>query len=220
MTRPDDYATNVRIGHEAGRRGDRVALLGLVLVLLAVVKPWGSSPIVGEPTGDRSSRPIPTLRTAIGDEPCTGRGWLIAVDKRLADRVVRSWVMADAVIASGPTDPRIRFVTVTSAQVLALGYCPGERDAADSYSRLTIYRLGSTVAVVTATPVTDQKPERASASVLFRPAGAGAATGSPGASPVLPSWEAGKYALQVDGPDGHERWIGLEVEIVAQAGAG
>ena len=212
MTEKVAHETHVRIGREPGRGGERVALVAVVLVLIAMVKPWGPGPPAETPA-PRQPQVAPTEPVSRGDHPCTGRRWLIQVDKRLADRKVRSWIPADEVDASGPTDPTIAFVTVASPQVMALGYCPALDDDAPPGTRLTIYRLGPPIELVLADPV--PLPESAGPeNVLFRPAATDRAPTRSGATPApQEGWESGRYVLRIDGSNGYERWLGLEIRI-------
>jgi hypothetical protein len=150
----------------------------------------------------------------LGDHVCTGSSWLIQVDKRFVGQVVRAWVYTDAVEAFGPADPGIPFVTVTSSEVLAVGYCPSRADSAPLDTQLTIYRLGPTIEVLAAHPVTAPDPAEAPENVMVRPAGTGRSPSPSGATETPLSWESGRYALQIEGSRGYDRWLGLEIRIV------
>jgi hypothetical protein len=215
---PDVHATRVRIGHDSGRRAERIALVVGVLVLIAVVKPWGSTPVAAPIAPPQQPlvivTPMPTL-LVVDEHPCNNRSWLIQVDMLWPRQLVRSWILTDAVAASGPTDTRIRFVTAASPEVRALGYCPARSDDVPPDTRPTIYRLGPPVEVVTTEEVTDsqffdEQPEN----VLYRPAAAEQSPAPSGASVAPTSWAAGRYVLRIDGPSGFQRWLGLEIRSV------
>jgi hypothetical protein len=222
MTEPVVYTTRAKFGHEPVRRSGRISLVALVLVLIAIVKPWGPTDAERTaPSPPQAAPPAPPMEVVrIGDDPCTGRSWVIQVHKRWVDQTVRSWIMTDAVEASGPTDGRIRFVTVTSTEVLSVGYCQARADEIEPPARLTIYRLGPTVQLVTAVAVTVPEPALGSERALFRPASADRSP-APSGPPAAPaSWESGRYVLRVDGSNGFPRWLGLEIRIVDAAPPG
>jgi hypothetical protein len=211
MTEPVFHESHAKIGHERGRFAERLAILGLVLVIVLVVKPWGSTP---EPAAGPPPRAIiaPTPETlSFSELPCTGRMWLIEADTRWAGEVVRSWILTDAVAATGPTDPTIKFVVVAAQQVLSIGYCPSYRDDNRPHDRLTIYRLDSTVTTVPTTTVRVPQEAEAAANDLFAPL---STPGPSGAGRQL-SWGPGRYVIRIDGSDGYLRWLGLEIRIVA-----
>jgi hypothetical protein len=206
------HETHVRIGREPGRGGERLAVVAFVLVFIAIVKPWGEAPAAETPA-PRQPGVAATAPVSMGDHPCTGRRWLIQVDKRWADRTVRSWIMADDVEASGPTDPTISFVKVASPRVLGVGYCAALGDEGPRQTRLTFYRLGPPIEVVLADPVTIPAPAGPE-NVLFRPAATDRAPTQSGATPAPPEgWASGRYVLRIDGSDGYQRWLGLEIRI-------
>jgi hypothetical protein len=210
VTEPVLHESHALVGGGTGRRAERVAVLAGVLVLLAVVKPWGA-----DKPAEVAHRPAPSVaateRVFFADLPCTGGRWLIEADERWAGDVVRTWVLTDAAEATGPTDPQIRFVTVAAPQVLSIGYCPALWDDARPHSNLTIYRLGPPVAIVATSPFRIPKEADAAANDLFRPA----ASSAPGASGAAPgTWPAGRYVMRVDGPDGYRRWLGLEIRLI------
>ena len=215
MTEPVKHETHVRIGHEAGRGAERIALIVAVLVLMAVLKPWGSPPVAEPMAPQRQPLVTPTERVRVVDNhPCNNRSWLIQVDMLWPRRLVRSWILADPVAASGPTDPRIRFVTVASPEVRAIGYCPARSDDVPPDTRPTIYRLGPPLEIVITDRVIVPKAADQSGNVLYRPAAAGRSPGPSGASQAPLSWEAGRYVLRIDGPPGYQRWLGLEIRII------
>lgn len=220
MTEPDTHETHVKIGRETGRGAERVALVVAVLVLVAILKPWGTPPAAApvaprQPTVSVAPKePVPV--EPVVDRPCNNLNWLIQVDMLWPRRLVRSWIATDAVAASGPTDRRIRFVTVASPEVRALGYCPARSDDVPSDTRPTFYRLGPPVEIVSTDQVT--VPEfNEPTNVLYRPIAAGRSPAPSGASPAPSSWAGGRYVMRIDGPSGFERWLGLEIVIIEDA---
>lgn len=210
------HETRVKIGRETGRGAERVALLVALLVLVAILKPWGTPP-VAEPMAPRqpivSAAATEPVSEQVVDRPCNNLSWLIQVDMLWPRRLVRSWIATDAVAASGPTDPRIQFVTVASPEVRALGYCPARSDDVPSDTRPTFYRLGPPVEVVRTDEVTVPEFDEPT-NVLYRPAAAGRSPTPSGGSPAPTGWAGGRYVMRIDGPSGFRRWLGLEIRIV------
>jgi hypothetical protein len=215
MTEPVVHETKVRIGHEAGRGAERLALVAAVLVLIAMLKPWGPGP-VAEPVAPprQTARVEPTEAVRELDHPCNNRSWLIQVDMLWPRRLVRSWIVSDAVAATGPTDPRIQFVTVASPQVRALGYCPARSDDVPPDTKPTFYRLGPPVDVVLTDRVAAPRSAGEPVNVLYRPAAPGGSPALPGPTTAPLTWEEGRYVLRIDGPSGFQRWLGLEIRTI------
>ena len=215
---PVVYGTQMRMGRGPGRGAERLVFVLVVLVLIAVVKPWGSPPAAEtvpplRATGTATGTATPTDRVPVGDHPCTGRHWLIQSDIQLSDRLVRSWVPADAVEASGPRDPTITFVPVVSRRVLAIGYCPAVDDDVPLGTRLTVYRLGRSIEVVPAEAIPITEPG-ASENALFRPAVPAGSQGPAGSPRAPEEWGSGRYAMRIDGANGFSRWLGVEIRIL------
>jgi len=206
------HESHVSIGHGPGRTPERLMIVGLVLLVLLVIKPWGATP---EPA--TAPRPVasvaPTDRPlSFAEMPCAGRMWLVEADARWAGQTVRYWVLTDAVEATGPTDPDIRFVVVAAQQVLSIGYCPSYYDDTRPHDRLTIYRLDPTVSTVITTPVHVPREADAAQNELFAPM---ASPGPSGQAPSVASWAAGRYVIRIDGPDGYRRWLGVEIRLIS-----
>lgn len=211
MTEPVFHESHARIGHEPGRTPERLVIVGLVLLVLLVIKPWGPTPEVATAPGPVASvAPTPeVLRFA--DLPCQGRMWLIEADTRWAGQVVRSWILTEADEATGPTDPRINFVVVAAQQVLAIGYCPSYRDDNRPHDRVTIYRLSPTVSEVPTTTVRVPQEADAAANELFAPV---STPGPSGGYAKQISWGPGRYVMRIEGPGQYLRWLGLEIRLI------
>ena len=212
MTEPVFHESHARIGHEPGRTPERLVIVAVVLLLLLVVKPWGATPETAT-----ARRPAPSLPPTpevlrYNELPCSGLMWLVEADTRWAGEIVRSWILTEAVDATGPTDPSIKFAVVAAQQVLAIGYCPAYRDDTRPHDRLTIYRLEPTVGPVIITPVQVPREAEAAANVLFAPM---SRPGPSGQAPGVASWGPGRYVIQIEGPNGYERWLGVEVRIIS-----
>jgi hypothetical protein len=219
----------------------RAAILGLVLVGVTVVRPWGDDTLAPVPftappgVASRDSDHDPAAADAVSpatgpagtpatslaaDEiACSASSWQVVSLDRLGDWTVRSWVPAAAVRAEGPLDPAIRPITLESPDVLAVGACsPATVDAAGRGLPggpafvVSAWRI-DLAAKRKATPV-DLATRRAAGSP-------GAARlyrpGDPDAkaSPAV-SWPAGRFVLEVapagTGEDAIRPWfVGIVV---------
>jgi hypothetical protein len=223
VTEPDSHASHVSIGHP-GRTPERLIILGLVLLLLLLTKPWGTPPqqagSLPQPTAPSPVGSVPATPAPRGSAglPCTGLMWLVEADTRWAGQPIRSWILTDAVEATGPTDPRISFVVVAAQEVRAIGYCPPHAEENRLNDRLTIYRIDPTISTISTATVPVRGDGETGANELFAPI---TTPGPSGEAPGFGMWAPGRYVLRIDGP-GHERWLGVEVRLVAagQASAG
>lgn len=211
-TEPVFHESHVSIGHGPGRTPERLMIVGLVLLVVLVIKPWG-------PTPEPATAPGPVVRVAptatapsFQEMPCAGRMWLVEADARWAGQTVRYWVLTEAVEATGPTDPSIHFVVVAAQQVLSIGYCPSYDDDTRPHDRLTIYRLDPKVSTVITTPVQVPRDADAAQNELFAPM---ATPGPSGQASSVASWASGRYVIRIDGPDGYRRWLGVEVRLIS-----
>jgi hypothetical protein len=105
-----------------------------VVVAVTVLRPWGDAttpppppaPHVPDPAAEAATpgpdpSPAPSL---LPDQiACSPAGWTVVSLDRLGPWTVRSWVPAQAVLADGPLDPRVRRFTLESPEVLAIGAC-------------------------------------------------------------------------------------------------
>lgn len=212
VTEPVFHESHVSIGHEPGRTPERLVVVGLVLLVLLIIKPWGPTPQQATAPGPMASIAATTAPVSYADLPCSAGMWLIEADTRWADQIVRSWILTDAVEATGPTDPNIPFVVVAAQQVLAIGYCPSYHDDTRPHERLTIYRLDPAVSTVITTPVRVPREADAAENELFAPM---ATPGASGQAPSVATWAAGRYVIRIDGPAGYRRWLSVEVRLIS-----
>jgi hypothetical protein len=212
VTEPVFHESRASLGHEPGRTPERLVIAALVLLVLLVIKPWGPTPEQATAPGPVASVAPTAASLSYADLPCAGRMWLIEADTRWADQVVRSWILTDAVEATGPTDPNIRFVVVAAQQVLAIGYCPSYYDDQRPHDRLTIYRLRPTASTVSITPVQVPREADAAANELFAPMGT---PGPSGQAPGIAEWAPGRYVIRIDGTGDYRRWLGLEIRVIS-----
>lgn len=212
MTEPVFHESHASLGREPGWTPERLVIGVVVLLVLLVLKPWGPTPEQATAPGPVASVAPTAAALSFADLPCTGRMWLIEADTRWAGQIVRSWILTDAVEATGPTDPNIRFVVVAAQQVLAIGYCPSYHDDQRPHDRLTIYRLQPTVSTVITAPVQAPRETDAAADELFAPMGT---PGPSGQAPGIISWPPGRYVIRIDGVGGYRRWLGLEIRLIS-----
>lgn len=210
----ESHTVVVGFGHSRGLRAERLATLALVLIIVAIIKPWGpGSPpaAVIRPSETALATAVPTVGPLLADLPCVGGRWSVEADERWVETVLRTWVLTDAVEATGPTDPAIRFVTVAAQQVISLGYCAAFGDDAGLKPTVTFFRLTPYPMIVPTTTFRMAPEAEAAANVLFRPA----AIPKPSALVVEPmTWPAGRYVMRIDGPAGYRRYLGVDVRLV------
>lgn len=149
-----------RVGRTDHRRPTAIVAAALLLVMIAIAKPWslldlgaagpGFAPLAGDsaalalrtPSGSPGPTPIPT---PTGDQvPCLARsGWRLATLEvgPLGDS--RSWLVVSPVAAAGPLDA-IAAVTLRTDGVVALGFCgPGASLASTSSRIVGAWRVAS-----------------------------------------------------------------------------
>ncbi len=123
----------------------RLAALAVVLILVALLKPWGaaSGPDAVTPSvsplqspasaqsaaagGDASPSPIRAAPTPSPNpdaiECLEPDGWRIVTLQRSGERESRSWTLVRPVVASGPDDPAIEPVRVGGQDLIEIGFC-------------------------------------------------------------------------------------------------
>lgn len=176
------------------------------MVVIAIVKPWGSGTPAAAP-----QLPARTTPAAVGSTgasapaergPAPSRhceyasGWRIASIEQSGDSEWRAWKAIDpAVGVRVPVDPAIPFVDVIADRVLAIGYCAPSRgpDSPDAGAMMVAWR------------VVEREAERLALRELGpgMPTILGALFQPPG---VSGSWPAGRYVFRVG-----DHWLGGEV---------
>ena len=198
----------------------RLILTVLALIVVAVVKPWGTGPPT--PLGEEIPGPSPTPTTRPVPRPPTEldvvasfclepSGWRVYSVERWSGQQVRTWTALTPIrTATSPTDPRIPVVPVVSQAVLAIGYCspvvgPEKPPAAasDRLYRLTSATIGGKVVVQAeaVSPLRIAPSERAS----YLGAAYAPLSGS--------SWADATYIVHIQGSD-YSRWFGIQVETL------
>jgi hypothetical protein len=208
-----------------------------VLLVLAILKPWGAIPgfeATGSPAtgaggsyrgpapGSGPPSPPPTADPALDLEHHCPQpsGWLVFAHEVWSGGGVRSWKsLSPARVASGPLDPTIPRVPLTSQQVPLLGYCAPWRgpDRPSSAATVRVWRLAPDGESAELLRLRAIAPRQAtSLGALYAPPTAGGdgrdgppAGRGPGASQ---SWPAGVYVFALlDGA--FQRWWAVEVVI-------
>jgi hypothetical protein len=129
----------------SGRGAQRAALVAAILVIVAIAKPWGSSPDLSPAPSlmDSSAIAAPTVKspnstthgplTVTAPEPSLGpdeirclHGFEVVSLVNLGTWNVREWLPVEPVPASGPLDPELTVVALDGGPVRALGACVGQ----------------------------------------------------------------------------------------------
>jgi len=147
-------------------------------------------------------------------------GWRVFAHERWSGGIVRSWKsLTPFTDASGPLDPTIPLIPVTSQQVPLLGYCAPWRgpDRPPSSATVTVWRVVR--ADGTGSPTAElQRLQRVlplaatSLGALYAPPSTG------GAPPVrglraIASWTNGTYVFELADSAGFQRWWAVQVTI-------
>jgi hypothetical protein len=210
-------------------RGDEPRTVPFLLVslalflIVAILKPWAPSPVgvtgpgaaVAAVTPPASSTPDPAraeqLRVAgFCLEP---NGWRVYADERWSDRDVRTWKTVQPIArASGPTDPRIPVVGVSSRLVRAIGWCAPvagrQRPPSGSTARVFAFSgiVGDGSARLMSPPLLQPADGPSSLGTVYGPP-----RGVEGAAPA--GWPDGVYVFRIaDAGDDFVRWFAIEVE--------
>lgn len=213
-----------------------VAVALVVLVAVALVKPWGSPAPVAMIPGPTPAaaptipaRPEPAVVVAPRSSPVTGverlcyqpTSWWLAAVVRWPGQTVQTREALAAVAASGPLDPAIPFETIHSSRVQAIGYCAPasgtERPPADA--TVAVWRIDSRAAVQIQPP-TMPTMDRSILGRLWSPPSGPVATLRPidPRQAAIVSWPTGRYVITLQGDGGaYGRWLGVEVILEGAA---
>jgi len=219
-----------------GRKGPEPVLVFLLVAaafFVGVVRPWdwlapgGGVPepqagptqgIAGDAgatrpaaSGAATTRPT-TPATPVAESTCAyPRTWRLATVQDWGGRTARVWSAADAVIASGPGDPAIPFVSVVTSTVTALGWCApvtgSERPPKAAVG--TLYRIGTDGPhVIGFDRLEPAAPDALGELWLPVPQSVGR----------RPPWAPGRYVIRLAAPGGSfERYLGIEVVRAARS---
>jgi hypothetical protein len=226
-------------------RGPGAALATAAIFLaLAVLKPWGAIPgfEAGGSPGTGAGGPNPGQASATPPVPLPSAedpaadlerhcpqpsGWRVFAHERWSGGAVRSWKsLVPARVASGPLDPTIPRVPVTSQQVPLLGYCAPWRgpDQPPGTATISGWRLTSDVRSYApngrttgqvAQPIRLQRVLPAQVTVLgglYAPPSAADAPSIRGLR-AIESWPAGLYVFEMADGESFQRWWAVEIII-------
>jgi hypothetical protein len=207
---------------DRGRLPGAAAALVVGLVLVAIVKPWGSPDVPSSPAlpaqvadaspATRTPRPSPDDRAELREHCFDPIGWRVFAREEGDRRTTRSWKSVDPVpTARGPRDARIPSVLVAAERIPALGYCAPARHGTSPpiTATLAIWRLEPD-----GTRVTRLRTRR------FLPSRETILGGLYAAGPSsTDTWTSGRYVFAVRS-EGYERWWAVDVVADIPAAGG
>jgi hypothetical protein len=217
----------VRPPEDGHRPALTVVVVAVVLVTIAVIKPWpGPIPFAlpaaapaGTPVAIPSTTPGPPSDDALVDAFCLQpSGWRIYAAERWSDRDVRSWRSADAIAgATGPSDPRIPVTPLASHWIMSLGYCApiSGVDRPPAEAAVTVFQVpdaGSAAPELLALQRLQPALRASALGAVFAPP-SGPRGGKTGPAS---GWQDGTYVFRIGGAtrDNFVRWLGVRVEIL------
>ena len=205
-----------------GPRLGRWVGLAVLLLGVAIVKPWGSDTVPPGPAtpagrahaiaGSGSVRAVaaPTVDTASAESAVEAicfnpLSWRVATIERWRDQTIRVWrAIEPRAIASGPEDGRVPITPLVSEGVIELGWCApaGGLPRMAGNAVVEVWRRTPTGAQ----PVTmsSQRPGPGTSPY-------GALYGAPAAS-LVTLWNDGTYVFHQRAPNGEESWFGVDLE--------
>jgi hypothetical protein len=209
-------------GDGARRDVGRLVVLIFVLLIVAIVKPWGAEP-PGLSGGDGSTAqtasspgPSPVLPDpSLGPDQITCLYGLEVVSLvHLGTFSVREWLPVPRTDATGPNDPDLAFARLEGGTVRALGVCNEEGQGADASAArhpvvASAWRLSANPSAP-ARPLNliELKPD------VGAPSGLLPHIYKPIERQWTRTWQQGRYAIEVvvgDDAGPETIWIGLDV---------
>ena len=221
--------------HPADTRLSLATGVAVLLVTLAILKPWGSlgvpatappRPIVtAEPVGSPAA--TATTPEGLAGPVCLGTGgWRIASLETWRTQDVRVWrALEPAVDAIGPLDQAIPVVPIIALEVQAMGFCAPAYgpDKPVGPANVAAWRVEDGRA--TDLPLLQVLPEEGTTpyAALYRPLGGCNAAGScPGVFPrVARPWETGRVVFRyTDEGMASVAWFAVDLTIVPDTPTG
>jgi hypothetical protein len=230
---PDEPAPEVRVERISGvpRRVFVAAGVVVVLIVVALVKPWGGTPThiavapaTVTPPASRNGPPTPRVTPSPDRGAAAAAAGALCISPSLWRLVTmetnelgntRSLYSTTAVEASGPADASIPVAPVAGNELLAIGVCrplsavqKKSSKAAAIEVRIWAVDPGGGVREQT-TSVVD--PDLYAVGEAYYAPGSGAA--APGTSSANSAgWTTGRYSIEIDNaaPDGSPLWLGLD----------
>jgi hypothetical protein len=220
------------------RTGNRGLLVGAaltaVVLVLAVLKPWGAPVGTGQaadaglPSGGPAAGPASPGLTPTpsatppgigmpGGQCFPGTDWRLFALEDSDGRRLQHWLSIEPGPATGPRDPAVPFVPVVTDRLLALGFCVGSGpDGPDPLVGVRAWALASSsrspAVPIVLDPLAAYLPHEPNLGAVYRPPPG--STGTAGAA-----WPPGRYVFAVlqGAPEGDKWWFG--VDVVPRPGA-
>jgi hypothetical protein len=201
----------------AGRAPGGIVAAVLVLVVVAIAKPWAGAPnestVVPRLASATPAAPVAALPTApkatatpdTADEYCLSQtSWMVAGIMVWGTSTVRTWEAIRPVEATGPLDPRIQFGLIVSPSVWAVGYCaPAAVSSIAGRAVVSAWLIGFD-SVPTPVALSPWRPEVPTSSLgdLY--------IETPTRSES--NWQEGRFVFAVaDADGGRAHWFGIDV---------
>jgi hypothetical protein len=214
-------------GGERGRGPWSLVIGALVLVAIAIAKPWaGAGPPAGAggtgpgalpPSGPVAAQPSPSPEPTLSpDEMAIARcnsplGWRTYAWETWRGETVRHFIALEPLTApsiDGALDARIPLVPLIGEAITAMGYCAPVEDPSPPPpgTTVTIWRVGAAGQLSTPPAVRIEPTLSSGAMALF-------AYRDPLAASGRPAWPEGRYLFSIAGPPGTDwqRWFAVEV---------
>jgi hypothetical protein len=218
------YTAPVRPRDGGPRSALTIAVILVVLIATAIVKPWNAS-VVAPIRVAASQAPLtpgpsatpgpPTEQDLVAPFCLQPSGWRVYAAERWSDRDVRSWRSAEVTSrATRPEDIRIPVTPLASQQILLLGYCAPvsgpEKPPTDV--DVSVFRL----------------PDRAEGPPIrltlmrvqpvLRASSLGGVYAPPDSSGPA-EWKDGTYVFRIGAPgrNAYVRWLAVRIHVTPRA---
>jgi hypothetical protein len=205
-----------------GPSGPVAAIAGVVVIAVALLKPWASPepsapPIVAVPTPSSAgialvtTAPVATASTPSGESAASGLcfgipEWRIVAAEIWSERPVRAWIAADGRVAHDPLDPNIAFTPVVATAVPSLGFCApvdGDDRPPDD-AAVALWRIDDTGPATLRPRVREPAVPTPFGRLWWPPVDSGTGPGT---------WAPGRYVVGIAGSGGYARFVGIEVVL-------
>ena len=203
--------------------------LVVALIVVAILKPWASSPSAQPPAAavvvqTQSGGTLPTSAATAGNEGTTAAAaalgrlcnappiWRLMTKETSELGESRTMYSVDAVSASGPADASIKTAGISALSLDGIGVCgPSTTDAnvpdATHPVSVRIWTFDRQGQPMLASTVVADAALYAVGEAYYGPVGA-----NPQAAGLSAAWAPGRYAVEVDdaAPEGGALWFGLD----------
>jgi hypothetical protein len=213
MSYPPTGVEVIRIHRDEARRPVALATLVVLGLAIAVLKPWGDqapstrdaqrAPVGASAVAANTPAKAPQdvaiygVSTAPNDECYAGVAWRLFTVQRDFGRLARWWLRLDtAAGASGPLDPSIPIIHLSTQQALAVGFCAPYRTGGDTpVEDVAAWRLDAAgrAVPVRLDPLPGVQPVDGHGALYAPP--------TPAARPTVAAWQPGRYVFRVKSRD-------------------